>query len=228
MKPKVALIAVIICWFAVALAQENALGVDSVNGKFRGLRLFPSEKPTSSEIAYATDTKIYKILKTNDTIVVVTDNAMVFENPLMNLTRAQIKRKYVKGRKEFCDDDAPETVFISLGKDTIFYIRNLPMPNQPYELEQGVLESFELLKVNRSFSDFVEILRLGQFVDLSINTIILIHSSGAENLWAKQYGITSDDYVSANLFAFTRREDEILRVMISSTYNLCGNSIIIW
>ncbi len=216
MKHK-ALILMLLVWLSVGvLAQGKALDIDSVGIAFRGVRLFPSEIPTSSEIAYATDSRIFKVLKSNDTIVAVTDNKEIFENPLIKLTRAQIKRTYIGSRIKFVDDDAPCWAVITGGRDTIFYIRNLPMPNCLYEFESGVIENFELIKMNRSTADLVELLRLGQFVDSSVNTVILVHPQGDRYLWTDHYRIASDSCVLADAVAITRHEDEIQRIVVTS------------
>lgn len=213
-------IAVLLVWLSVsALAQDRTLDVDSVDNKIYGVRLFPSEKPTESEIAYATDSRIFKVLKSNDTIVAVTDNKTIFEAPRIRMTRAQIKRTYVNGKIEFYDDSAPHMALITQRRDTIFYIRELPMPNQPYWFESCVIESFELIKANRSFADLVELLRLVQFVDSSINTIVLVHPTEDRHLRINDCLKVGDNYVEAGVVAFTRREDEIQRICVGSWWN---------
>ncbi len=219
------IIAVLLVWLSVsALAQDRTLDVDSVDNRIYGVRLFPSEKPTESEIAYAADSRIFKVLKSNDTIVAVTDNKTIFEDPRRNLTRVQIKRTYVNGEIKFNDDSAPHMAFITHGRDTIFYIRELPMPNQPYELESGVIESFDLIKLNRSVSALVETLRLGQFVDSSINTIVLVYPTEDRHLRINDCLKVGDNYVEAGVVAFTRRKDEIQRIVVTSIDCLSKNS----
>ncbi len=223
MKLKTIIVMLLVWLSASALAQGRALGVDSVDNKIYGVRLFPSEKPTESEIAYAADSRIFKVLKSNDTIVAVTDNKTIFEDPRIKLTRAQIKRTYVNGKIEFYDDSAPHMALITQGRDTIFYIRELPMPNQPYWFESCVIESFDLIKANRSFADLVELLRLGQFVDSSVNTIMLIHPAGIRHLEVNHCLKEDCGYVEAGVVAFTRREDEIQRIGVFSALSLVNS-----
>ena len=94
-----------------------------------------------------------------------------------------------KGHSLTFDDDVPSTVSIHATKDTLEYIRDIPVPGYPYTIWNSVIESFELIKINRNIRDLVRTLNLEPYFNLDIHTIFLIHPIEISNSWAKEVGI---------------------------------------
>lgn len=61
---------------------------------FRGTRLFP--KDINGDTVRAIESRVFKVLLSNDTLVAVTDNPAVFPDELKKLSRGQIRMRFMK------------------------------------------------------------------------------------------------------------------------------------
>ena len=181
---------------------------------FRGTRLFP--KDINVDTVRSVESRVFKVLLSNDTLVAVTDNPAVFPDELKKLSRGQIRMRFMKkGVSLTFDDDAPSTVSIHAPKDTLEYIRDFPGPGYPYTIWDGVIESFELIKINRNIRDLVRSLNLEPYFNLDIHTIFLIHPIKISNFWAKEVGIKLNERkMKAEFVEYRQYDGNIVKVAL--------------
>ena len=156
------------------------------------------------------------MLLSNDTLVAVTDNPAVFPDELKKLSRGQIRMRFMKkGHSLTFDDDVPSTVSIHAQKDTLEYIRDIPVPGYPYTIWNSVIESFELIKINRNIRDLVRTLNLEPYFNLDIHTIFLIHPIEISNSWAKEVGIKLNERkMEAEFVEYRQYDGNIVKVAL--------------
>lgn len=181
---------------------------------FRGTRLFP--KDINGDTVRAIESRVFKVLLSNDTLVAVTDNPAVFPDELKKLSRGQIRMRFMKkGHSLTFDDDVPSTVSIHAQKDTLEYIRDIPVPGYPYTIWNSVIESFELIKINRNIRDLVRALNLEPYFNLDIHTIFLIHPIEISNSWAKEVGIKLNERkMEAEFVEYRQYDGSIVKVAL--------------
>ena len=93
----------------------------------------------------AIESRVFKVLLSDDTLVAV-GNPAVFPDELKKLSKRTNKNafheKIILLRSmttcKHCVDSRP--------KDTLEYIRDIPVPGYPYTIWDSVIESFELIK----------------------------------------------------------------------------------
>lgn len=78
-------------------------------------KAFP--KDINGDTVRAIESRVFKVLLSNDTLVAVTDNPAVFPDELKKLSRGQIRMRFMKeGYSLTFDDDVPSTVSIHAQK----------------------------------------------------------------------------------------------------------------
>ena len=184
---------------------------------FRGTRLFP--KDINGDTVRAIESRVFKVLLSNDTLVAVTDNPAVFPDELKKLSRGQIRMRFMKkGFSLTFDDNVPSTVSIHATKDTLEYIRDIPEPGYPYTIWNGVIESFKLIKINRDIRNLVRTLNLEPYFNLDIHTIFLIHPTEIHNFWSKQVGIKLNEHkIDAEFIEYRQSDGNIVKCCIDTT-----------
>lgn len=148
---------------------------------YYGEQLFPN-RMDSIELKQMVSTRVFLCFKMADTLVVVTDNPLIWHSKYQKIRRYDFRHIFNPKSYLFNDKYLPYNASVECGKDSLLYFRSV-RNKWDYDIEMGVLRSFKLVKMNRSVEAFCEKINIDiKYLD-NINTLFLLTPSvlGIEN-----------------------------------------------
>lgn len=152
------------------------------NQVYYGKRLFPN-KMDSIEIKQIVDFRVFLYFKMTDTLVVATDNPLIWHNKyringyeLIKIKKYEFRHMFKPKSYLFNDMFFPLSAIVKSRKDYLFFNRE-PWDKWDYHFAIGIIGSFKLVKMNRSVEAFCKKFGINiKYLD-NVNTLILLHPS---------------------------------------------------
>ena len=152
--------------------------------KFYGEMLFPIKKD-SAELNEIAETRIFQCMKISDTLIVVTDNPLIWDNKYFFVKRYDFRHIFKNKNVLINDTELGYSANIYQGKDTLMYGRD-DCDLWNYNLEGGIINDFKVIKCERDVFKFCKKIGLSPHYVENITHLIFIMPNSVIGLWGEE------------------------------------------
>lgn len=184
--------------------------------KYIGSQIYP-KIADSANFSQTVDSRVFRCFKMSDTLIVVTDNPLIWQNKYSDIKRYDFRKVFKHKTCHFNDEDLPYCAYIYNKQDTLLYTR-VPNNKWDYQLEMGKLESFSLVKVQRNIYNFCELIGIRSEYIENIRWLYLLHPEHLAYTTYPQYIVIYPRMISPNIIQIEINNKRIKSITFDFTF----------